>query len=466
MEYLESKSWDDLKIGTSAQIVRTLTRDQIELFASVSGDLNPQHLDGDYAEKSLFHHVIAHGMWSAALISAVLGTKLPGPGTIYLKQSLKFLHPVGLGDTVTAKVQVKALLPEKKRAVLDCTVVNDKGDAILVGEAEVIVPAERTKVAMPDIPKVLIAEQGPRLHELIAKAQGHPPIPTAVTHPVTAGTLAGALEAADDGLIVPILVGPRRKIEQAAEEISRSLDGFEIIDTEHSHAAAAASVALARDGKVGAIMKGALHTDEIMGEVVSVNGGLRTERRVSHVFFLDVPAYTKPLLITDAAINIEPDLQAKHDIVQNAIDLAHALGIDCPKVALLSAVETVYPPIRSTIDAAALCKMAERGQITGGMLDGPLAFDNAISAAAAQEKGIVSSVAGDVDILVAPNLEAGNMLAKQLDYLGGAMSAGIALGARVPIILTSRAEGPLSRRASCALAQLFAVHNAAPKAAS
>ena len=460
MEYLEAKTFDELEVGRSAQLVRTLTRDQIELFAAVSGDLNPAHLDADYAQSSFFHHVVAHGMWSGALISAVLGTKLPGPGTIYLRQSLRFLHPVAIGDTVTVTVRVKELIAEKKRAIFDCAVVNDRGQSIVVGEAEVTVPSEPIRVAIPDLPKVLIAEQGPRLKELIEQAKGHPPIRTAVTHPVTATTLAGALEAARDGLIVPVLIGPRRKIEEAARELGETLSGIEIQDTPHSHAASAASVALAREGNVGAIMKGALHTDEIMCEVVSASGGLRMDRRVSHVFFLDVPAYSKPLLISDAAINIEPDLEAKRDIVQNAIDLARALGIETPKVALLSAVETVYPPIHSTIDAAALCKMAERGQIVGGILDGPLAFDNAISRAAAKEKGIVSPVAGDPDILIAPNLEAANMLAKQLDYLGGAVSAGIALGAKVPIILTSRAEGPLSRRASCALAQMFAVWKA------
>jgi phosphotransacetylase len=234
------------------------------------------------------------------------------------------------------------------------------------------------------------------------------------------------------------------------------------VDTPHSHAAAAQAVELAGRGKVQALMKGALHTDEVMGAVVSAESGLRTERRMSHVFVMDAPHYPKPLLISDAAINIYPSLEDKRDIVQNAIDLALALSIKAPKVAILSAVETVYPKIRSTVEAAALCKMADRGQITGGVLDGPLAFDNAISAQAARTKHIVSPVAGDADILVVPDLESGNMVAKQLIYLAGADAAGVVLGARVPIMLTSRADGTLARLASCAVANLFAHHKAKP----
>jgi phosphotransacetylase len=259
-------------------------------------------------------------------------------------------------------------------------------------------------------------------------------------------------------MILPVLIGPRAKIEGAAAEIGQALDGIEIIDVPHSHAAAEKAVELARAGKVGMLMKGKLHTDELLAPVVDRTTGLRTERRMSHIFVLDVPNYPKPLLISDAAINIFPDMNAKRDIVQNAIDLCHALGIACPKVALLSAVETVTPGIPSTVDAAALCKMAHRGQITGGLLDGPLAFDNAVSASAAAAKGIVSQVAGHADILIVPDLEAGNMIAKQLIYLAGADAAGLVLGARIPIVLTSRADGLMSRLASCAMAQLFVHH--------
>ena len=294
-----------------------------------------------------------------------------------------------------------------------------------------------------------------RYHDLIGATRDLPPIRTAVVHPCDPLSLSGALEAAEKELIVPILVGPRAKIQAAAEEAGRSLDGLEIVDTPHSDAAAEAAVAMAREAKVEALMKGKLHTDELMAAVVDPAHGIRTERRMSHIYGLDVPTYPKPLLVTDAAINIYPSLDDKRDIVQNAIDLAHTLAITKPKVALLSAVETVTPKISSTVEAAALCKMAERGQITGGLVDGPLAFDNAISRQAAETKGIVSEVAGDADILVAPDLEAGNMIAKQLIYLAGAEAAGVVLGARVPIMLTSRADSMLSRLASAALVRLF-----------
>jgi len=293
---------------------------------------------------------------------------------------------------------------------------------------------------------------------LAATAPLHP-ITTAVVHPCDAASLIGALEARDKTLITPILVGPEDRIKAVAAEEGLNIDGLDIVDAKHSHASAQAAVRLVREGKAQALMKGALHTDEVMSAVVDKVTGLRTERRMSHVFVLDVPTYPKPLMITDAAINIFPDLMVKADIVQNSIELAHALGVDEPKVAILSALETIYPKIPSTVEAAALCKMADRGQITGGVLDGPLAFDNAISRKAADAKGITSPVPGEADILVAPDLEAGNMIAKQLMYLAGADSAGLVLGARVPIMLTSRADGTLSRLVSAALAQLMVHHN-------
>jgi phosphotransacetylase len=308
------------------------------------------------------------------------------------------------------------------------------------------------------LPQVHLHTQGARFAALIAQAKPLDPVRTAVVHPCDALSLEGALEAAAQGMIVPVLVGPRAKIEAVAAQIGRSLDGVEIVDVPHSHAAAEAAVALARAGGVDMLMKGKLHTDELLAPIVDKATGLRTERRISHVFVLDVPHYPKPLLISDAAINIAPDLNAKRDIVQNAIDLARALGNDLPKVAVLSAVETVTADLPSSVDAAALCKMAQRGQITGGLVDGPLAFDNAVSKAAAQTKGILSDVAGDADILIVPDLDAGNMVAKQLIYLAGADAAGIVLGARVPIVLTRRADGVLSRLASAAMAQLFVHH--------
>ena len=290
---------------------------------------------------------------------------------------------------------------------------------------------------------------------LIERCAAIEPIATAIAHPCDESSLRGASEAAEAGLIRPILVGPEAKIRAVAGQCGIELAAYRLDDAPHSHAAAAQAVAIVRAGEAQALMKGSLHTDELMAEVVRKDTGLRTERRISHAFIMDVPTYAKPLVVTDAAINIFPDLETKADIVRNAVDMAHAFGRDMPKVAILSAVETVTPKIPSTIDAAALCKMAERGQITGALLDGPLAFDNAISKEAAEIKGIRSEVAGDADILLVPDLEAGNILAKQLSFLANADAAGIVLGARVPIILTSRADSVRARMASCAIAALL-----------
>ena len=459
MQYIENKTYDEIAVGDSANLVRTLKPQDIELFAVMSGDVNPAHVDPEYAKTDMFHGVIAHGMWGGALISAVLGTELPGPGTIFLSQSLSFKAPVGLGDTVTVQVEVTEKL-EQSRLLLACSCLNQRGEIVIEGEALVIAPREKVRRPRVVLPEVHLHEHGAQYARLIAATADLDPVRTAVVHPCDALSLTGALDAAKQGMIIPILVGPRTKIEAAAQEAGRNLDGVEIVDAPHSHAAAAAAVALVRTGMVAALMKGSLHTDELMGAVVDTALGLKTERRMSHIYVLDVPTYPKPLLITDGAINIYPDLRIKRDIVQNAIDLALSLGTSLPKVAILSAVETVNPRITSTLDAAALCKMADRGQIIGGLLDGPLAFDNAISPVAAAAKGILSDVAGDADILVAPDLEAANMLAKQLIYLAGADAAGIVLGARVPIILTSRADSRMSRLASCALAQLFIANQA------
>ena len=295
-----------------------------------------------------------------------------------------------------------------------------------------------------------------KYERLLARCESLEPIPTAVAHPCEATALSGAVEAYQRGLIIPLLVGPAASIRKTAAASGIDLKNLEIIDVPHSHAAAEKAVALIREGRAEILMKGSLHTDELMGAVVSREGGLRTGRRISHAFLMDVPTYHKPLLITDGAINIAPGLEDKVDICQNAIDLAVSLGLERPKVAILAAVEIVTSKMPATIDAAALCKMADRGQIKNGILDGPLAFDNAISKEAAETKGIQSAVAGDPDILLAPDLEAGNMLAKQLSFLAKADSAGMVLGARVPVILTSRADSVRARIASCAVAVLVA----------
>jgi phosphotransacetylase len=303
----------------------------------------------------------------------------------------------------------------------------------------------------------MVAAVGTGKYErLLARCEGLAPVPTAVAHPCEASALAGAAEAAKNGLIVPLLVGPASKIAEVAESAAIDLSNFEIVDAPHSHGAAAKAVELVKHGRAEILMKGSLHTDELMSAIVSREGGLRTARRISHVFIMDVPTYHKVLIVTDAAINIAPTLEDKVDICQNAIDLAVSLGLEKPKVAILAAVETVTSKMPATIDAAALCKMAERGQIKGALLDGPLAFDNAISTQAAEIKGIKSPVAGDPDILLVPDLEAGNILAKQLSFLANADSAGMVLGAKVPVILTSRADSVRARIASCAVAKLVA----------
>jgi phosphotransacetylase/acyl dehydratase len=454
--FIENRTFDEIKIGESASLVRTLSRKDIELFAVMSGDVNPAHVDEEYARSDMFHKIIAHGMWGASLISTVLGTMLPGPGAIYLGQTLQFHHPVTIGDTITVTVTVTSKEVDGNRVSFDCRCSNQQGQVVISGKAEVIAPTVKVKRPRVALPEVHLHDHAAWYRHLLEMAKGHSPIRTAVVHPVDENALLGAVEAARAGLIIPVLIGPQKKIQAAAASLKVDLSPYTVIATEHSHAAAEQAVALARAGDVEALMKGSLHTDELMHAVLAPRIGLATGRRMSHVFVMDVPTYPRPLFITDAALNIEPDLATKRDIVQNAIDLAHILGVECPKVALLSAVETVNPAIRSTLEAAALCKMADRGQITGGVVDGPLAFDNAVSASAAQAKGIVSPVAGQADILVVPDLEAGNMLAKQLEYLAEAQTTGIVLGARVPIILTSRADSALAHMASCALAVLLA----------
>jgi phosphate acetyltransferase len=463
MERIENRVFDELKPGDTASLIRTLTHKDIELFAILSGDVNPVHLDDSYAASDMFHRIVAHGMWGGALIATVLGTELPGPGTVYVDQSLHFCRPVGLGDTITVTVRVIEKIEATHRVKLDCLAVNQHGDEVITGTSEVIAPTEKISRPRVALPEIEFRRKGRRYEHLIEMTRSLAPIRTAVVHPVDVPSLLGAVEAARANLIAPVLIGPEAKIRAAAKQAELDLGTYEIVPTEHSEAAAAAAVALARTGKVEALMKGALHTDELMRAVVDAERGLRTARRISHVFAIDAPRYPRPLFITDAAINVYPTLADKRDIIQNAIDLAHALGIKEPRVAILSAVETVTETIKSTLDAAALCKMADRGQITGGVLDGPLAFDNAVSAEAAKTKGIVSPVAGRADIFVVPDIEAGNMLAKQLEYLADAQVAGIVLGARVPIILTSRADGTLARLGSCAIALLLARHRPGAK---
>ncbi|MBS0431850.1 MAG: bifunctional enoyl-CoA hydratase/phosphate acetyltransferase [Proteobacteria bacterium] len=452
LQRLRNRTFDELAVGDSASIERTLTAQDIELLARLSGEAPLGN-----AEPAGDRQGMAQGLWSTLLIASLLGTRLPGFGTTWLGQTLRFLQPPKSGERLSVRVEVKARDATTRRVTLACTCTNQNGEIAIAGEAEVIAPdrsIERERTTLPEIRIDVGGNDG--FERLMAHVRPLGSIRVAVVHPCDAPSLGAALDAHAAGLIDPVLVAPRAKLEAVAAEAGLDLSAVEIEDVPHSHAAAARGAELARDGKVEALMKGSLHTDELMAAVVAHDSGLRTKRRVSHCFVLQTPHYPHPFIVTDAAVNLAPDLQQKADIVRNAIDLAHTIGVAAPKVAILAAVETVNPAMPATLDAAALCKMADRGQITGGVLDGPLAFDNAVSIAAAHTKGIVSAVAGQADILVVPDLESGNMLAKQLMYLGEATSAGIVLGARVPIVLTSRSDSLQSRLASCAIALMLA----------
>jgi phosphate acetyltransferase len=455
--YLSNKTYDEIAVGDSASLTRTLMPEDVKLFAILTGDFNPATIDPNYSESGMFREAIAHGMWSGSLISTVLATQFPGPGTILVDQSLHFARPVTIGDRIVITVTVKHKFDHNRHILFDCLCTNQEGLPVVKGTAEVLAPSEKmSRLQETQAPEIYIDDKHARYTQLLSRVKGLEPIPTAVAHPCDQESLRGPVIAFQAGIIEPILVGPEAKIRAVAEEFAIDLSGIRIVNAAHSHDSAALAVSLVKTGDAEALMKGSLHTDELMSEVVARANGLRTNRRISHVFVMDVPTYHRPLLITDAAINIAPTLEEKVDIIQNAIDLAHVLDIPEPKVAILSAVETVNPKIQSTLDAAALCKMADRGQIKGGLLDGPLAFDNAVSIVAAKTKGIKSAVAGHAEILVVPDLESGNMVAKQLEYLANALTAGIVLGTKVPIVLTSRADTAETRTASCVIAALVA----------
>jgi phosphotransacetylase/acyl dehydratase len=465
VDRIENRTYDELKVGDTASISRTLTQKDIELFAIMSGDVNPAHVDEEFAKSDMFHKIIAHGMWGGALISTVLGTQLPGPGAIYLGQSLRFRRPVGLGDTIVVTAKVAEKNDEKRKVTLDCQAVNQRGEVVISGTAEVIAPTEKISRERVMLPKVRLLEKGRQFRQLVDMSRGLFPLLTAVVHPVETTSLLAAREAAEANLIIPVLVGPEARIRAAAEQAQIDISQFDKIYTEHSHQAAERAVLLAREHRVEALMKGSLQPDELM-HFVDAEQGLRTARRMSHVSAMEVPGFPRLLFITDTAVNVSPTVADKLDIVQNAIDLAHALGLEEPKVAVLSVQETVSPKLKSSFDAAVLCKMADRGQITGGVLDGPLGYDVAVSAAAAETKNIVSPVAGKADILVAQDLEAGTMLVKQLRYMSDAEVADLVIGARVPVIVSSRTNTMLARLGSCALALLSVRHQQVVRSSS
>jgi phosphate butyryltransferase len=449
---LVGRSWDDIAEGESASITRVCTPNDLIVFAHASGNLNPVHLPGE-AEQETGRTAVAPAMWCGSLFSAVFGNRLPGPGTVYHAQTLRFHGRVEAGEAVVATVTVREKLPGNL-LVMDCRLEKSDGALIADGTAEISPPQNRLVTDGVVIPELTLVPRG-KFSRLLEACRGLPAMPTAVAAPTDENSLGGAWEATKEGLIEPILVGPEAEIRAAAAGIGWDLAGVRIEATSDSHAAPARAVALVHEARAEAVMKGNIHSDEVLRHVTKSDGGLRAGRRVSHAFVLDIPGHEGLMIITDAAINILPDLMTKADIAQNAIDLALAIGIETPRVGVLSAVETINPAIPSTVDAAALAKMAERGQIRGGLVDGPLAMDNAVDLEAARTKGIHSSVAGRADVLLAPNLEAGNMLAKQLVFLSQADTGGLVLGAKVPVMLTSRADDEHARLMSAALAVLY-----------
>ncbi len=455
-EYIENRTFNEIKIGDRASLTRTLTKADIELFAVMSGDVNPAHLDEEYARSDIFHKIIAHGMWGGALISTVLGTMLPGPGTIYLSQTLRFRRPVAIGDTITVAVTATAKDPEKRRVTLDCQCTNQHGEVVISGSAEVLAPAEKVKRQRISLPEVLLHKPGANYEAIIRRASTLGAVRAAVVFPSEPMALHGIVEATHANLIDPIIVGPEAPLRRVAEMLDINLDAFCLEPTVDGRAAAARAVALARTGEVEAIVDPGVRYYGLLHELVAHETGIANHRRMSHVYAMDVPNYPHILFITDAGMNTDPTLEEKRAIVQNAIDLALALGVEQPKVAILAAVETISPKLRSTLDAAALCKMVDRGQIVGGIVDGPLAFENAVSPEAARRAKLTSPVAGQADILVAPDLEAGTMLVQQLDRLAHAQSAGIIVGGRVPVALPEPSGNPQSVLAACAMAVLVA----------
>lgn len=453
MTRLTSTAYDDLTPGQEAHVTRLCRAEDFFVFAHSSGNLNPMHLPAEDGDGDGLPEAVAPSAWIAALISGVVGNQLPGPGSLYLSQSLRFLGRAQAGDTLRVGVRVAEKLGD--RAVRLQAWVEGPAGKIAEGEVVVRAPDARRQFDGLAVPG-LIVQSHLHFDALLARAEPLPAVSTIVVCPESADAVLGAVRARDHSLIVPTFVGAPDKIAAAAAEARADITGIEIVAVPDHRAAALRAVAMIHEGRGRALMKGHLHTDQLLHAILKKDGGLRTNRRLSHVFVIDVPGRDHLLFVTDGAINIAPDLECKVSIVQNAIDLARALGVGMPKVAILSAVETVTPSIPSTLDAAILSKMAERGQITGGAVDGPLAMDNAVDPGAARGKGLTGLVAGRADILVAPNMEAGNMIAKELTFLAHAEAAGVVMGAQVPVILTSRADSDSARLASCAVAAIWA----------
>lgn len=459
---LTNRTLAELAPGDSAELRRLITTDDLYVFAAASGNHNPMHLSDSDLDADGRPERVAPGMFVASLISAVLGMQLPGAGTLYRRQVLDFHSRAHAGEELLCRVEV--LDKSADGVVCLSTTIRRVADGTLVvsGEAEVQAPRDKIERDDVEVPGLLV-QRHRHFEALLARARTLPALPTAVVCPDDANALGGALLAAREGLITPILVGRAERIRQTAAAMDADITGIALVDVDgEGDAASAAACALVHEGRAAAVMKGHLHTDDLLRPMLDKAAGLRVGRRFTHVFVMDVPGRPEPVMVTDAAINIAPDLATKVDICQNAIDLACALGME-PRVGVLSAVETVNPAIQSSIDAALLSKMADRGQIRGGLVEGPLAMDNAVDLGAARTKGLVGGVAGRANILVVPGIDAGNMLAKQLAFVSHAEGAGLVLGARVPVILNSRSDSPMSRLASCAVA---ALHHAAGRPGS
>ncbi|MDZ4160632.1 MAG: bifunctional enoyl-CoA hydratase/phosphate acetyltransferase [Burkholderiales bacterium] len=449
---LVNQTFNELQKGAVAELRRLISADDLYVFAAASGNHNPMHLTDSDLNGDGRNERVAQGMFVASLISAVLGTQLPGAGTLYRRQVLDFHERAHAGEELICRVEVLDKLPGGLVRLATSVRRMSDGALIVAGEAEVLAPQTKFECDEVEIPG-LIVQRHRHFEALLERAKPLPALPTAVVCPDDANSLGGALLAAKQSIITPILIGNTSTIVATAAAIGADLTGIELIDVDSDLAAAAMACALVHEGRAAAVMKGHLHTDDLLKPMLEKGTGLRVGRRLTHVFVMDVPGQPEPVMVTDAAINIAPDLATKVDICQNAIDLALSLGME-PRVGVLSAVETVNPAIQSSIDAALLSKMADRGQIRNGLVEGPLAMDNAVDLGAARTKGLKGRVAGRANILVVPGLDAGNMLAKQLAYISHAEGAGLVLGAKVPVILNSRSDSPMSRLASCAVAAI------------
>lgn len=454
MEYLENCTFDEIYLGSTASLSRTLTEKDIQVFAIMSGDINPAHVDIEYAQSEMFHEIIGHGMWGVALISTILGTQLPGPGTIYVGQTIRFKKPVAIGDTLTVKVTAIEKNDEKKRVTFSCECRNQKDEIVMEGKAEVIAPTKKIRRPKAVLPEISLRRAHSFFDEYMARAKKLPSLRAAVIYPVHESIMMAIEDAHKAGFIDPILIGPKESIYHAGHLANIDASQYELIDVEHRQAAVSKAIHMARGNEVGIIIRGGATREELLHAMQKQDKGLLTEHCLSYALVLDVPTYHKSLILTDTLVNVDPSLDTKRSITQNAINFAHALNIEMPKVAFLSGTDMVTATMRSTIDAAALCKMAQRGQIEGGILDGPLTIDNVISIEVAASKGITSPVIGDADILVAPNVETGNMLAKQLQYLADSHNAGLLLGGRVPVLTSHITDITLSTY-SCALALIY-----------